>query len=178
MPISIISDTETDIDTIGSWDETDEETEIDEIIYDPEEPSLTKYNIVLCELYNKEYHGQADGEINNHYLTLMRFTKYDYNYINSIIIHNPLRFRLEIAECLYLPSSHCVSILKMHWLKLIQRTWKKIYRTRKRTLLMRSHPNSLNYREINGIWPNNCSNYPTLKGMLSNLSLMSSRSFS
>jgi len=173
-----ISDTETDNETQGSWDETDDETEIDELLYDPEEPSLTKYNIVLCELYNKEYHGQADGEINYHYLTLMRFTKYDYNYINNIILQNPSRFTLEIAECLYLPSSHCVSILKMHWFKLIQRTWKKIYKDRKIINLIRSHPNSLNYKEIHGKWPNYCSKYPTLRGMLSNLYLMSSRSFS
>jgi len=175
MPISN-SDNETDIESIGSWDETDEETEIDEIIYEPEEPSSTKYNIVLCELYNTEYHGYIDGEINNHYLSLMRFKNYDYNNINNIREQTPSRLRLEIAECLYLPSDHCVSILKTHWLKLIQRTWKKIYRTRKRTLLMRSHPNSLKYREINGRWPNNCSNYPTLRGMLSNLFRTSSRS--
>jgi hypothetical protein len=171
-----ISDTETDDETQGSWNET----ETSELLYDPEEPSLTKYNIVLCELYNKEYHGQADGEINNHYLTLVRFTKYDYNYINSFIMDNPSRFRLEIAECLYLSSSHCVSILKMHWLKLIQRTWKKIYKDMKLIKLIRSHPNSLKYREIHGNWPNNCSKYPTLRGMLSNLpnTSSSSRNFS
>jgi hypothetical protein len=164
-----ILDAETDIETQGSWSETDDETEINELLYEPEEPSLTKYNIVLCELYNKEYHGHVDGVINNHYLTLVRFRKYDYNYINSFIMDNPSRFRLEIAECLYLPSSHCVSILKMHWLKLIQRKWKKIYKDMKLIKLIRSHPNSLKYREIHGNWPNNCSKYPTLRGMLSNL---------
>ena len=176
------SDNETEDETQGSWDETedetDDETENTEILYDPEEPSLTKYNIVLCELYNKEYHGDIDGEINNHYLTSIRFKKYDYDCINNFRLHYPPRFRLEISECLYLSSWHCVSILKTHWLKLIQRTWKKIYNYRKKLVLIRSHPNSLNYREIHGIWPNNCSNYPTLKGMLSNLSLMSSRGFS
>jgi hypothetical protein len=165
MP-NYISDDETDIDPL---DETDDESEIDESIYEAEEPSLTKYNIVLCELYNKEYHGYIDGEINNHYLSLFRFKKYDDNCINNIRNHNTRPFRLEIAECLYLPSYHCVSILKTHWLKLIQRTWKKIYRYRKQIILIRSHPNSLKYREINGKWPDNCSIYPTLKGMLTKL---------
>jgi hypothetical protein len=159
-----------DDETLSSWDETDDETEFDELVYEPEEPSLTKYNIVLCELYNREFHGYTDGEINNHYLSFMRFKKYDYNYINSLRRQNPTRFRLEIAECLYLPSYHCVSILKTHWLKVIQRTWKQIYKCRKQILLIRSHPNSLKYREICGRWPTNCSNYPTLRGMLSNLS--------
>jgi hypothetical protein len=169
-----ISENETDDESYGSWDDTETESQVDDLIYDPEESSLTKYNIVLCELYNKEYHGYIDGEINNHYLSLVRFKKYDYNYINSFRRSNPLRFRLEIAECLYLSSSHCISILKTHWLKLIQRTWKKIYKYRKQTLMLRSHPNSLKYREINGRWPNNCSNYPILKGMLSYLSKSSS----
>jgi len=174
---------ETDSESMGSWDDhTDNQTHVswddDELVYDPEEPSSTKYNIVLCELYNREYHGQADGEINNHYLSLMRFKNYDYNNINNIRVNYPRTFRLEIAECLYLPSYHCVSILKTHWLKLIQRTWKKIYRCMKQTILIRSHPNSLKYREINGRWPNNCSSYPTLRGMLSKLSRTSSGSSS
>jgi len=164
------SQTETDNESYSSGDESEFESEDDDIMYDPEEGSFTKYNIVLCELYNKHYHGYIDGEINNHYLTLIRFKKYDYDYINSFRVSDPSRYRLEIAECLYLPSSHCISILKTHWLKLIQRTWKKIYKDRKQTLLLRSHLNSLKYREINGRWPNNCANYPTLKGMLSGLS--------
>ena len=171
MP-NYISDAESDdeIQSQGSSDETDDELDTNELLYDPEEPSLTKYNIVLCELYNKEHHGDVDGEINNHYLTLIRFKKFNYNYINSFITNNPSRFKLEIAECLYLPSSHCVSILKMHWLRLIQRRWKKIYKDRKIINLIRCHPNSIEYREIHGKWPNNCLNYPTLRGMLSNLS--------
>jgi hypothetical protein len=169
---------ETDIESYDSLDTTDNETEIDEPVYEAEEPSLTKYNIVLCELYNREYHGYSDGEINNHYLSFIRFRNYDYNYIKSLIRQNPARFRLEIAECFYLPSYHCVSILKTHWVKLIQRTWKKIYKRRKEIILIRSHPNSLNYREINGTWPKNCSIYPTLKGMLTNLHKCSSRTIS
>jgi hypothetical protein len=160
-----------DNESYNSSDESEvDESEVDDVIYEPEENSLTKYNIVLCELYNKDYHGYFDGEINEHYLALTRFKKYDNNYINSYRRSNPSRLRLEIAECLYLPSSHCVSILKTYWLKLIQRTWKKIYNYRKQTMLLRCHPNSLKYREINGRWPENCSNYPTLKGMLSGLS--------
>jgi hypothetical protein len=169
-----IFDNESENESYNSYDysedESEHESEVDDLIYEPEENSLTKYNIVLCELYNKDYHGYFDGEINEHYLALTRFKKYDNNYINIYRRNNPLRFKIEIAECLYLPSSHCVSILKTHWLKLVQRTWKKIYKHRKQTLLLRSHPNSLKYREIHGRWPNSCSNYPILKGMLSYLS--------
>jgi hypothetical protein len=159
---------ENDNESNGSWYETDDETEIDEPIYDPEEPSLTKYNIVLCERYDGNKHGISSGVINNHFLTIVRLKELDMDYINGISLYTP--GFLEIAECLYLQSEHCVSIIKTHWLKIIQRKWKKIYKDRKLIIARRCHPNALKYREINGTWPNYCINYPRLRGMLSKLS--------
>jgi hypothetical protein len=153
----------------NSEDDTDVESEIDNQIYEPEEPSLTKYNIALCEKYNRQNHGNVDGEINNHYLTLIRFTTLDNNYIMMLRRNYPFG-KIEIAECLYLSSDHCISILKTHWLRLIQKTWKKIFKNRKLTILRRLYPNALKYREIYGKWPNSCNSFPSLKGMLSNLS--------
>ena len=167
-----VTDDATDNETYDETDnETDDETDDEfdyEPVYEPEEQSLTKYNIVLCERYDTNKHGIFNGDVNNHYLTLIRFTELDSNYIN--IVRLTYNAKLEIAECLYLPSEHCVSIIKTHWLKLIQRTWKRIYRLRKLIIGMRSCPNALNHMEIYGRWPNNCINYPTLKGMLENLS--------
>ena len=171
------SQDERDNESYESWDEiddeTDDETEIDDIVFEPEEISLTKYNIILCEKYNILTHGLAN-EIKYHYLTHIRLRKLDLNYINDITLIYP-RLRLEIGECLYLPSHHCISILKTFWLKIIQRTWKNIYKDRKQVILRRLNPNALKYREINGRWPDNCINYPNLRGMLSNLSISSFR---
>lgn len=164
------SENDTDTESYESWDD---ETENNDPIYEPEEPSLTKYNIVLCEQYDGNKHGIASGEINNHLLTIVRLKELDMNYIDFISLYTP--GFLEIAECLYLPSNHCVSILKTYWLKIIQHTWKKIYKLRKLTIVLRSHPNALKYREINGKWPDNCINYPYLRGMISYLSRTSSR---
>lgn len=160
---------ETDEETVSSWnDQTDDETEIDDEIYEPEEICLTKYNIVLCERYNIFTHGLAD-EARYHYLTHLRFKNLNMNLINDIKNLSP-NLKLEIAECLYLPSQHCVSIIKTHWLKIIQRTWKKIYREKKNIIRKRCNPNSIKYREIYGRWPNDCINYPQFRGMLHNLS--------
>jgi hypothetical protein len=141
-------------------------------IYEADEPSPTKFNLVICEPYNSISHGDINGEINNHYLTIIRFSgKYDYNLIRLIIQNYGLTFNnLQIAECLYLPSQHCVSILKTFWLKLIQRTWKKVYKNKQLINNRRCRPNALKYKEIYGRWPIDCLNYPTLKGMLSYLS--------
>jgi len=75
----------------------------------------------------------------------------------------------EIAECILLETQECVAILKTIWIKLIQRTWKNILKKRKSIIMKRSHPVSLHYRQVNGTWPKECANYPTLKGMLSRM---------
>ena len=144
------------------WSESDNNN-----FYDIEEISVTKYNIVLCELYNKYIHGISD-EAECHYLTHLRLKQFDTELIEELQIINP-HCKIEIAECIYLPSYHCVAILKTFWLRLIQRIWKKIYNDRQTIIKLRSNIYSLRYREINGAWPDYCINYPTLKGMLSNL---------
>ena len=165
---------ETDDESYESWynsyDDHDDESEQDDLSYGPEEPSSTKYNLVLCELYNNEIHGVSSGEINYHYLTHLRLKFLDTEFIKNFLTNFSPESKLEIAECIYLPSDHCVSIIKTYWIKLIQRTWKKIYKEQKNIIKKRSNPNSLKYREIYGKWPNNCLNYPGLRGILSNLS--------
>ena len=180
-------------------DESDDE-EYNNIIYDPEEESKTRFNISICELYNRRLHGNADNiDILYHYLIYERYKKLDVQYINLTINHikynyrnlnnrnhnifrnyrkiinNPNYIKPEITECIYLNTGHCIAIIKTIWIKLIQKKWKKIYKERQLSLIYRCNPNSLKYREIYGRWPSNCLNYPGLKGMLSELSRTSSR---
>ena len=161
---------ETDRETDSSWSETDDE---EEDLYEPDEQSLTKYNIVLCERYNENIHGISNNDINYYYLTQYRLKKYNNYLINEITTINP-RIKTEIAECIILPSDHNVSILKTFWIRLVQRVWKKIFTERKRIIQKRLNPRAIFYREISGRWPNECVYYPCLKGMLSNLLITSS----
>lgn len=169
----------------NSWDETDDESEGEDVSYESGETSMTKYNIVICEKYDEEIHGiPYDEEIHDipfhecqaksHFITIVRFKILDMNIVNAMLCFSSTDARLEIAEVIYLPSYHCVSIIKTFWLKLVQRKWKKIVRERKLCMSRRGNPNSLKYKEIHGKWPDNCSIYPRLKGMLSNLSRTSS----
>lgn len=162
-----INDNYTDDESYDTWDETDDESEYEneDILYEPEELTRTKYNIVHCVKLKC---------LKNYYLTLTRF-----KYLNIDIINyysnmypfiNQSALRLEIAECIYLPSKRCVSIIKTFWLKIIQRKWKNICKERKLCLVRRANLNALRHREIYGKWPSNCTSYPLLKGMLSNLS--------
>lgn len=152
----------TDDESINSFDEESN-------YYEAEEPSLTKYNLVVCERYNHTIHGDTVEEMNYHYLTYIRFKNIDYNIFENVTFINSNINRLEIAECITLQSLHCIAILKTFWLKIIQRKWKNILRERKIIIKKRCHPNSLRYREINGRWPSECFYYPSFRGMLCNL---------
>ena len=51
---------------------------ISENCYDPEEPSITRYNIVLCELYNESIHGKCEGStVGTHYLVNSRYRDFN-----------------------------------------------------------------------------------------------------
>jgi hypothetical protein len=168
-----------------------EDNDIDDSYYGPEEQSITKYNIVLCDLYNERVHGISGNKIIKYnYLTINRYKTIDnviYNdakYFNNIynnrsnkkhnifknyknIISNKNYIKPEIAECIYLSDEgQCIAILKTFWIRLIQRTWKNIYKKRALIIKKRSTQTSLKYREIYGKWPKDCIEYPYLKGML------------
>lgn len=158
----------TDNETVSSWNQTDDELDSDDedAYYEPEEPSLTKYNLVVCERYDPALHGDVTGEINDHYLTILRFKQCpDYELRPSF-----LRGSIELAECLQLPSGHCVAILKTHWIRLIQRVWKVIYHQRKLMLSRRCTLTSLHHRELHGMWPSHCATMPAWSGALARLS--------
>jgi hypothetical protein len=138
----------------SEYDDDDNDDSSD-VLYEPEEIGLTKYTIVLCE--------QLD-EPNHHYLTWYRFKNLDLELINKFVGYVRGNARLEIAECIYLPSHHCVSIIKTFWIRLIQRKWRNICNERKHFIMLTRA--LLSYREIRA---NECVKYPTLKGMLSNL---------
>lgn len=83
-------------------------------------------------------------------------------------ISNQITFSPQIAQCIELPGDECVAILKTHWLRLIQRTWKKMFQQRLNVTKLRKNPRNIRYREINGKW-SQCCRMPTLQGMLSSL---------
>jgi len=165
----------------------------DDILYEPEEPCLTKYNIAISELYNRRIHGTDDSDVVYHYLVNSRFKILDMNYINDLtnymnygyleldnknhdifrnykqIITKENCIKPEITECIYLNTGHCIGILKTYWLRLIQRKWKNIIKERKNIIKKRCNLDSLKHRELTGKWPKDCLNYPELKGMLSQL---------
>ena len=177
--------------------DTDTDSEDNDIIYEPDEPSSTRFNIALCELFNEKLHGTTSSNVKYHYLVNTRFKNLDIkcindysnflnnsyiyetnlhhyifqNYENMILKGNYIK--PQIVEVLYLKDDrgfdYCVAIIKTFWIKIIKRTCKNIYKKREEINCKRSSISSLHYKEIHGKWPDNCIQYPGLRGMLSNL---------
>jgi hypothetical protein len=157
------------------------------VVYEPEEKGTTRFNISLCELYNEKIHGIIASNVLYHYLVYERYKKFDIGYIKCTIdflqqnysylpnkhhnifrnykeiIYNENYIQPEITECIYLDTGHFIAIKKTFWLRLIQRTWKNIFKMRKEINLKLSNPTTLRNRELAGkiSYP-----YPSLKGML------------
>jgi hypothetical protein len=115
-----------------------------------------KNTLVLCEIFNSEKYGiddNSDKNIDSHYIVIysykykgiksfsnikkdIKFIKKDeiniyesyhpyirnYNHINNNILN------IQIAEKIILKGGECIAILKTFWIKIIQRTWKKVFR--------------------------------------------------
>jgi hypothetical protein len=182
-------------------DDYDEDNDY-ENIYDCDELSTTKYNIILCELYNETIHGPSDNNaVNSGYLVLYRFKKFNMNNIipyslsylskmhyilNDALIDNNanalqhhtirnyeklyLKIQPEIAECHYLSGGELMAVKKTIWIKLIQRTWKNIYKKRQEIIKIWCSPYAIMHRELYGKWPNNARILPSINGMLYYLS--------
>lgn len=116
------------------------------------------YKLILCEHHNPKIHGKTDvSDINieNYLIVIKSFTlnnikknikiykrlyqQYDYhlilnnhpsirNYYN--IASNINYIKPEIAECIILITGETIAILKTFWIRIIQKTWKNVYKKR------------------------------------------------
>lgn len=86
------------------------------------------------------------------------------NYLNIIACETYIK--PEIVQRVKLATGESVGILKTFWLKIIQRTWKKVFAVRNKMMEMRKSLHHLRYRTIHGSWSFECRNIPTVVGML------------
>ena len=118
---------------------------------------IMKNNLVLCEIFNSEKYGiddNSDKNIDKHYIVIysykykgintfskikkdIKFIKVDQIIMNEPSFHPYIRnynhinkniLKIQIAEKITLNTGECIAILKTFWIKIIQRTWKKVFR--------------------------------------------------
>ena len=157
----VYSDSEEDIDE-DLEDDTDSEEDTDEDLEDDLDSNKIKESVFYNTNFFLKMYKSKYNNLNNMLKTHSIIRNY------KQIIAQQKYIQLHIAKVIYLSGSECVAILKTFWLKIIQRTWKKIYKKRCDVIALRKSPSSLFYREIHGKWPDNCLYLPSLHGLLSN----------
>ena len=73
-----------------------------------------------------------------------------------------------------LDSSFLLGINKLFWLRIVQRTWKRVFRERQRVLNGREPTEAVARHTITGSWPSGLTELPELRGMLAPSSVSSS----
>ena len=111
---------------------------------------INKHCKWVNQFYNKHFEKLGDNYITN-YRNIIK----DSNYIKP-----------EIGEIYYLRGQECVCVIKTFWLKIIQRTWKKIFKIRQHLIKRRFRPDSIIYMQTTGKWPEECVHLPSLRGMI------------
>ena len=148
-------------------------------------------NLALCELYNpnihhyssieEEWKNQSTHWLNIHtihsnynflkikkqikrirkgYLESNSVHPYIRNYQN--IIKNNNYIQIHLVKNILLSTGETICIIKTYWLRIIQRTWKRVYKKRKEVIEKRKSIYALTYFQLHGKWPNVCLYIPKL----------------
>ena len=83
------------------------------------------------------------------------------NYEN--IIRGNSYIKLDIVVLDELEGYEAVGYMKTHWIRLIQRRWKTVFKERKRIIQARARPSSMRYRETHGCWPKGLGTLPAFR---------------
>ena len=84
------------------------------------------------------------------------------------IIRGCRYIKLDIVVLDELEGRECVGYIKTHWLRLVQRRWKKIYKQRQEIVKLRAHPRSLATIQHTGKWPKQSRTMPKFRLGLAN----------
>lgn len=97
-------------------------------------------------------------------------TFYDYSvehiqgYLYYYGIMQRVNWTVDIIQLAILPDTTYTCIVKTHWLRLVQRHWRKIYA--KKIQMIKQRIKSFSLFEITGKYPIGCRVLPNLRGMM------------
>jgi hypothetical protein len=115
----------------------------------------------------------TDGYILSSNVSNTTFFKYDFNSICQFLIDYSCDFIFN--PCVHILQLHISNsgvynvVLKTFWLKIVQRTWKNIYKKRQQVLFKRKQLNNILLRQIKGKLNDSSDYLPDLYGMLYSL---------
>jgi hypothetical protein len=137
-----------------------------------------KYYIGLCHLYTSMYSNlsthsyvQVKHWLLSTSVSANSFFRHSYDNINNYLYYYGLvripQHEVQIMQVDRLADETCTVIIKTHWIRLVQRHWKKTYCKRRNMIRLRMTPQMQRYSQIHGKYPYCISRLPALRGMLS-----------
>tara|TARA_B110000285_G_scaffold231636_1_gene300807 strand:- start:846 stop:1370 length:525 start_codon:yes stop_codon:yes gene_type:complete len=82
------------------------------------------------------------------------------------IATDPNYFQFHIIQKNVLNTGHTVAIIKTHYIRLVQRAWKKLFSIRRQIYQERNKIQNRVYKDETGEWPETCRRMPTPVGIL------------
>jgi len=188
--IELETDDNTDTETIDSHDDhsyddsgSDGGIEYDSIHNEDafhfySEKENGKYYIGLCHLYSSMHlnpythsYAQYAHWLLSTSISANSFFRHSYDNINNYLYYYGLvripQHEVQIMQVDRLADETCSVTIKTHWLRLVQRHWKKTYCKRRNMVRHRRSPQMQCYSQIHGKYPECISRLPSLRGMLS-----------
>jgi hypothetical protein len=168
---TLSEDSYTDNDELSEYDVYDSDDDEIEEIYNAD------LNFITRDKEDKKYYIGLCGLTDTHSMLLMNtvssnvYLKYNHDKI--------LKYLIEYSLCyLYNPKIHILQlhidpadntytvIIKTHWIRLIQRTWRNVLKERKRVMQIRMKVSSIMNFQICGKHPYGANHFPRFCGML------------
>ena len=162
-----VSETESETDS-DSDSETEPQANHSQLV--SQTPNLSNYKIINEFKYlniHKKFclHVYENNLLNNENIVHPLIQ----NYKN--IINNKNYIKPEIFQKVYLKGGECCAILKTFWIRIVQRSWKRIFKERVRIRQLRKRLTAIMYWQMTNKWPNDCAYMPSIRhmtGLLSN----------
>jgi hypothetical protein len=104
-------------------------------------------------------------------ISIKSFYKYSYIHVLKYLYYYSIvrlfQPNIEIMKLSILADGTYTVVLKTHWLRLVQRHWRKVFNMRKEIMKKQMRISSILYREIYGTFPSDISRLPRLDGLMS-----------
>ena len=105
-------------------------------------------------------------------ITPKSFFRYDFDEVMGYLVDYTIiteirKPKLHIMKLIR--SQRMTVVIKTHWIRIIQRTFRKIYQRQREIIAIRRQPRSILHFSVFGKYLNGANHFPTLRGMLSGL---------
>lgn len=101
-------------------------------------------------------------------ISVQTLFKFDFIYIEQYLDYNNSPVHIDIMQLHISEDLTYNVVLKTFWLKIVQRTWRKIFKQRQKIIQMRKSVNTQEYNRLNGKYPSHMKYLPEYSGSIKN----------